>query len=242
MLELLKKMLSDAVIAFVGTLVGSGVTLLGVYLNDKLTAKREEKRARVKQEDETISEVFSPLVFIMERTRDLFSRIFALKQTFEKLPEAAKQEKVIFLLKYFTVSGVESYPQTLEKLLVQKSGFIRSQQLYLDLIILQNYLSTLVSFMFSVLTSKQGSDEISKSLESFSPLVHELDEAISQIRQYSIAKICRNRGYEYKQFFTESKYQELENLLDCLSVAITGETIINWKDAIKQLGKDGDKA
>ena len=107
--------------AFIGTLVGSGITLSSIYLNHRLTVKREEQKSRLKQEEEAISEIFSPLAFMMERTRDLFARIIALKVTLEKLPEAEMQENVNFILKYFAVAGVESYPQTLEKLLVQKS-------------------------------------------------------------------------------------------------------------------------
>lgn len=223
--------------AFIGTLVGSGITLSSIYLNHRLTVKREEQKSRLKQEEEAISEIFSPLAFMMERTRDLFARIIALKVTLEKLPEAEMQENVNFILKYFAVAGVESYPQTLEKLLVQKSGFIRSPQLYLDLSILQSYLSTVVTFMVSALFSSRNPDDISKSLESFSPIIQELEEAISQIRKYSMAKICRMPKCEYTQFFTEKKYQEIENHLERLSVAITGKAIVNWSDLIKQFGE-----
>jgi hypothetical protein len=226
----------EAVTALIGTLVGSGITLVGIYLTHTLYVRNEERKTRLKQEEDAISEIFSPLVFMMEKTRSLFARIMTWKQVID-LPKAERQERLLSAVQYFVIAGVQSYPQTLEKLLVQKSGFIRSQELYIDLLTLQNYLATVVGFIFSIIGREMESDERSKALGSFSPIVQELEEAIAQIRTYSIAKVCRKQGSEYKQFFTEKKIQQVESLLDQLSIVITGEAIADWDNLLKQLGK-----
>jgi len=67
----------------IGVAVGSGITLTGIYLTHLLTEKREEKKKEMEREKEAISQVFSPLVFILQKTGDLFVRIVALHDTLE---------------------------------------------------------------------------------------------------------------------------------------------------------------
>ena len=215
----------------IGVAVGSGITLTGIYLTHLLTEKREEKKKEMEREKEAISQVFSPLVFILQKTGDLFVRIVALHDTLEKMSETEDKvsKNIVFTLNYLTVKGTESYPQALENLLIHCSGLIGNQQFYYDLVILQSYLSTIVDFLNAlILRSNKNPLELKRYLSALGPIIVQLDEAIGEMRKYSIAKTSRMKKYEYKRYFTEQQYSELEHHINEANKLMTGLDVPIW--------------
>jgi len=229
--------------AVTGTLIGSGIgagiTLLTVYLTHSLTEKREKRKVEMEREEAAISQVYSPLVFILEKTRGMFASIMALANTLKGLSEAeSKNEISIFILNYVVAEKSATYPKVLENLLLHKSGFIRSSQFYLDLVVLESYLSTIVGFLnMLIFRSAEKPAQLRKCVSSMGPLVQSLDEAIGSLREYSIAKAIR-KTVEYRSFFTQQKYAELEGYVDEISKTITGEGVIDWKTLLERMRKD----
>ena len=226
--------------AFIGVLLGSGISVLVTYLSHRWTKKRERQKLEIEREMEAISQIFSPLVFILNNVRDLFVSIISLHNTLQKLSETGeKQEKIVSLLSYFAVENTRSHPQALEDLLLHKSGLIKPRQFYFDLTILQSYLSTIVTFIARlVFRSDKDPLELKRYLSALAPIINQLDEAITGMREYSMAKTTQLPGYEYKQFFTEERYLELESYLNEANKILTGENITEWPLVLKRLHKD----
>jgi len=138
----------------IGVLLGSAISIVATYLTHRLTEKREKQKSEMEWEKEAISQIFSPLVFILDKTRTLFARIVALHGTLQKMCETEdKPEEAVLILNYLTLERAEHYPQALEDLLMHRSGLIKSPQFYSDLVVLQSYLSTIISFL-AMLVSK----------------------------------------------------------------------------------------
>lgn len=228
--------------AFIGIILGSGISVLVTYLTHRWTEKREKQKIEIEREKEAISQIFSPLVFILNRVRDMFASIIALHNTLQEMPDTVeKREEIVTLLSYVTAKRSAQYPQVLEDMLLHKSGLIRSPQFYGDLVVLQSYLDTIVTFIVQIIPKRDKSpSEIKRYLSALAPLVIQLDEAISKLREYSLAKTSRLPGYDYKQFFTMEKYTELESCLDEASRILTGEGVIEWSLLLKRLRKNHD--
>jgi hypothetical protein len=94
----------------VGVVIGSSISLLSVFLNQRLVEKREDKRIDQKREEKAISEIYSPLVFLLDRTRELFVYILSFKQALE-VSAVTKDElkEASFLLQYFTSKNLFNY-------------------------------------------------------------------------------------------------------------------------------------
>jgi hypothetical protein len=223
--------------ALIGILIGSGISILVTYITHRFTEERETQKIDIEREKEAISEIYSPLVFVLDKTRNLFAGIVALHNTFEKMSETKeKPEEAVFILNYFMLENSKSYPQVLEDLLMHKSGLIESSQFYADLVVFQSYLSTIVSFLgMLVLRSNKKPIELKRYLSALAPLIIQLDEAISKMRQYSLAKTTRLSRYEYNQYFTEEKYSELEGYIDEVNKAMTGQYVLDWPLHMKRL-------
>jgi len=221
----------------VGVLIGSGISILVTYITHRLTEKREEQKVEVEREEEAISQIFSPLVFILDNTRNLFATIAALHNALQKMSETGdKHEEAVLILNYLTLERNKSYPQALEDLLMHRAGFIKSRQFYTDLIVLQSYLSTIVSFL-GLLVSRSDKKplQLKRYLSALGPIVIQLDEAVSRMRKYSLARTTRLAKYEYKQYFTEEKYSELESHVNEVNRAMTGEDVPKWPLPLKRL-------
>jgi len=223
--------------ALIGILIGSGISILVTYITHRLTEERETQKIDIEREKEAISQIYSPLVFVLDKTRSLFARIVALHNTFEKMSETEdKPEKVVFILNYLTLERSESYPRVLEDLLMHRSGLIESRQFYADLVVFQSYLSTIVSFLgMLVLRSDKNPIELKRYLSTLAPIIIQLDEAISEMRKYSIAKTTRLSKYEYNQYFTEEKYLELEGYINEANKVMTGQYVLDWPLHMKRL-------
>src|SRR3990170_7085284 len=133
---------------------------------------------------------------------------------------------VVPVLSFFTADRIERYAEALEDLLLHKSGLIKNHQFYVDLVVLQSYLSSLVTFV-AQLISKSDKDipKLRVYLSALAPVLIALDQAIGEMRRYALQKTTRMSKPEYKQFFTEKKYSELESHLDEANKVLTGEGI-----------------
>lgn len=231
--------MSDAFIGFVGALIGSAITLVATLINNRMIEKREIRKKEMEREREAISQIFSPLVFILDKTRDLFVRIVALHNTFEKMSKARRNKEAVLILNYFAAKGSESYPQMLESLLIHGAGLIKCRQFYADLLVLQSYLSTTVGFLSHlILKSDKKPAQLKSYLTNFAPLLIQLDEGITQMRAYSLAKASGLHEPQYKHFFTEERFLELEGYVDEINKAMTGEHVLKWPLPIKRLIED----
>lgn len=222
--------------AIVGTLIGSGITLLATYLAHYFSEKREIRRAKEKREEEAISQVYSPLVFVLDETRSLFAKILATQETLKRTANKENRYRTaIFIINYLTARHGEIHSKVLQDLLMHKSGLIESKEFYFDLLMFQSYLSTLVSFLGMLISrSFENASQLRQYITSLGPLIKMLDEAISKMRKYSIAKVSR-QTVKYKQFFTKQKYLELESYIDEASKVIVGKEVIDWRALMKQL-------
>jgi len=224
----------------IGILIGSGISIVVTYLTHRLIEKREKQKNEMEWENEAISQVFSPLVFILDKTRELFARIVALHNTLQKMcgTEDKPKKEAVLVLNYLTLERAESYPQALQDLLMHRSGLIKSPQFYSDLSVLQSYLSTIIFFL-ALLVSKSDKSplELKQYLSALGPIVIQLDEAITGMRKYCVAKTTRLLKYEYEQYFTEEKYSELEGYINEVNKAITGENILDWPLPLQLLSR-----
>jgi len=229
----------------IGVLLGSAISIVATYLTHRLTEKREKQKSEMEWEKEAISQIFSPLVFILDKTRTLFARIVALHGTLQKMCETEdKPEEAVLILNYLTLERAEHYPQALEDLLMHRSGLIKSPQFYSDLVVLQSYLSTIISFLAMLVSKSDKSPlELKQYLSTLGPIVIQLDEAITGMRRYSLAKTTRiSKKYEYEQYFTEEKYSELEGYINEANKVMTGRNVLDWPLPLKLLSeKEIDK-
>lgn len=226
--------------ALSGVLIGSGISILVTYLTHRWAWKRERQKTDMELEEEAISQIFSPLVFILEKVRDISARVVALHETILKIPKTGDKEKatpmIVPVLSFLTADRIECYADALEDLLLHKSGLIKNHQFYIDLVVLQSYLSTLVTFV-AQLISKSDRDipKLRAYLSALAPVLIALDEAIGEMRRYALQKTIRLPKQEYKQFFTEKKYSELESHLNEANKVLTGEGIAEWPLPLKRL-------
>ena len=218
-------------------MVGSGVTLIAIYLTHYFSEKRETRRIEEKRKEKAISQVYSPLVFILDETRRLFAKILATQETLKRVSNNKKEyQTAIFIINYLTAKHGEIHSKVLQDLLMHKSGLIEPKEFYFDLLMFQSYLSTLVSFL-SILISRSSEKvvQLRQYIASLGPLIKTLDEAISEMRKYSIAKVG-GKIVKYKRFFTEQKYSEVEKYIDEVSKVIAGKEMMDWRTLMKQLG------
>lgn len=230
-------MSSDALIGLAGVAVGSGLSLFSVYLSQNLTEKREKLKALVAREEEAISEIYSPLVFILEKSRDIFARVLALKDTYGLLSEAKIEINDVSppFFQYLFIKEAAKYPKMLEDILLHKAG-LAEPAFYIDLIELQSYLSTIVSFLENLIAKAEKPEKLQKHVSSFGPLIRELDEALGRMRTYSISKVARSKA-EYTPFFDDKKFSELEGYVDAINKSLTGEDVLDWKRNLDRLNK-----
>jgi hypothetical protein len=225
--------------AIVGTLIGSGITLLATYLTHNFSEKREKLQAVRRREEEAISQVYSPLVFMLDKIRKLFAMTLATKETLKRVPETEDEQKIsLFIINYLTAREAAVHPKALEDMLMHKSGLIESTQFYADLLILQSYLSTIVSFLdFLIPKSSEKPTQLRQYILSLGPIFRILDDAISEMRKYAMTKTSR-QTITYKQFFTEQKYSELEGYINEANKVMTGHEVMDWNNLLKRLNED----
>jgi hypothetical protein len=227
----------------IGSGIGAGISIIVTYLTHRWTWERERKKTDMELEEEEISQIFSPLVFILQKVRDIFVYFVGLHDTILKIPRTKDKEKdtgmevpILSFLGARAADKIDSYADALEDLLLHKGGLIKTYEFYLDLVILQSYLSTLVKFV-ARLISKNDKDipKLRVYLSTLAPVLIALDEAIGEMRMYALKKTTRRPKPEYKQFFTQKKYSELENHLDEAIKVLNGEGIPEWPLPLKRL-------
>ena len=226
--------------ALFGVVIGALISIIVTYLTHRWTWKRERQKTEIELEEEAISQVFSPLVFILEKVGEISASIVALHEAILRISKTEDKENatsmMVATLSFLTADRIERYANALESLLLHKSGLIKNHQFYIDLMILQSYLSTLVYFV-AQLISKSDKDvsKIIACLSTLAPVFIALDEAIWQMRRYALKKTRRLPKQEYKQFFTHEKYSELENYLNEANKVLTGQGIPEWPLPLKRL-------
>jgi len=226
--------------AFVGVLIGSGISIIVAYLNHRWTEKRESQKIEIERQNEAISQIYSPLVFILHKARDAFVVIAAFQKTLQETSNIEEIPKdMVRGLSYFPAVKARTYSQALEDMLIHKSGLIEPNQFYFDLSILQSYLSTLFD-QFNILASKSDIElyKLKQYFSELAPIIIQLDEAISQMRNFAMAQTARLQKYEYNLFFTEKKYLELEGYLNKAHIILTGGNIPEWSLVLSGLRED----
>ena len=221
----------------VGTLMGFSITLVAIFLEHTFSVKREERREERKRKEEAISQVYSPLVFMLDKTRGLFARILATHEALKKASETEAKEQITaaFILNYLTTRYATAHSKVLENLLTHKSGLIDSKEFYFDLLIFHSYLSTITSFLNMILLRyAKAPTKLSRYFSSLEPIIRELELAIEKMKNYSLAKVSRQM-VKYEQFFTEQKFLEVEDYVDQVSKEITGGKVSDWQDLLKRL-------
>jgi len=221
----------------VGTLIGSFITLLAIFLEHNFSEKREERREERKRKEEAISQVYSPLVFMLDKTRKLFARILATHEALKMASETEAKEQITaaFILNYLTARYAATHSKVLEDLLIHKSGLIDSKEFYSDLLLLQSYLSTITSFLdMMIQRSTEAPAQLTRCLSSLGPLIRELELAIGKMKNYSLAKVSR-QFVKYEQIFTEEKFLEVEGYINQVSQEITGHEVLDWQDLLERL-------
>jgi hypothetical protein len=114
---------------------------------------------------------------------------------------------------------------------------IESPLLYIDLVNLQSYLSTTVSFLDSlIMKSVENPAALEKYVESFCPTLNELDKAIAFMRTYSMQMATRQNAV-YGGYFDEKRFSEIEGKIDELNKMLSGEGVPAWEDMLKGLKK-----
>jgi len=73
--------------ALFGVLIGSGISIIVTYLTHRWAWKRERQKTDMALEEEAISQIFSPLVFILEKVREISVSVVALHDTILKIPK-----------------------------------------------------------------------------------------------------------------------------------------------------------
>ncbi len=232
----------DVLIGLAGVAIGSIISLMSVYLNQKLTEKREDHKTKIAREEEAISQVYSPLVFVLEKTRDLFAIILALKGAYKSMCDSQEEDnKAISMIQvfipYFAARRAASHPKVIEDLLLHKAGLIESKFFYADLVMLQSYLSTVVGFLDSLIPkSREKPNLLKQYVSSFGPMIVELERAVGEMRKYVLAKTMRHK-VEYKEFFDENKYSEMERYVSEVNKTIMGIDVPDWENELGKLGK-----
>jgi len=231
----------------VGVLIGSGISIVVTYLDHRWSEKGEKHKIEIERENEAISKVFSPLVFILDKARSLFASIIALTSALKEIPNVEEQKKIeeqkniVSFGIYLTMKKATIHPRALEDLLLHEAGLIKPSQFYFDLGILQNYFSTIVDFLQLAYRSDKDSHKLIQYFTTLTPLFIQLDEAISQMRKYAMGRTARLPKCEYKQFFTEQKYSELEGYLNKSHQTLTGKIIPDWSSILGTLLEDKEQ-
>ncbi|XHH09792.1 MAG: hypothetical protein ACFCUE_03970 [Candidatus Bathyarchaeia archaeon] len=230
-------MSTEAIIGFVGAVLGSAVSLGGVVLSQYLIKKNDDRKDSVAKEDVAITEVYSPLVFLLDRTRELFVSIISLEKTLENHPEPKKSNFEPFILQYYIAKRAARHPKAFEDLLI-KNAALMNPILYYDLLTFQSYLDTTYQYLdYLIIPSIKEPDELQKRLRSFGPIIKELDLAVEHIRTYSAKKVIRSKS-KYVLFFDPDKNSKFEKCVDEINITITGAEIPDWDNILKCLQKD----
>lgn len=215
-----------------GVVIGSAISIVTVFFNQRLIEKNEKRKEQTAREEQAITEVFSPLVFSLEKIREVFVGFATLQKVMIEIPPSKERDNAALLFTNLFVTKAEIHPKLLEELLTKKAGLMELA-LYNDLLQLYSYLDTVNSFfeMFTMFNEKVAS--LKDFLEKLRPLIVELDLAISQLRIYAGQRATR-QNTRYSLFFDEKKIEQLELRIDEINKAITGLEVPDWDTLIKK--------
>lgn len=200
-------------------------TLVSIVISNKISEKREIKKIKAEEEAKAINEIYSPLVFLLQRNRDFFVKILSLRGIFEKSPDKEDEPEINILLAII-FKNVYKYSNKFETFLYNKFGMIRPKEISLDLYLYYEYMDEMEHYCSSLKSLEIGA--LKEVIEFFVPILNILDEATERLREMAISR-CANLDYTYKPFFTESVISNIEKELEFLHIKIFGSKKIDWK-------------
>jgi hypothetical protein len=234
-------MSTDAVVGLIGAALGSAASLGGVVLSQYFRDKNDKRKYLLATEEAAITQVYSPLVFLLNKTREIFVGIIALEKTLKDHPELKGKDKLTpYVVQYYVAKKAALFPKAFEDLLSQKAALMEPT-LFFDLLTFQSYLETTCRFLDAlVIPSLNEPPKLQTMLKSFGPIIKELDSAIGKMRIYAGKKVIRQKP-SYELFFKQETIDNLEKYVEAINVAITGIAIPDWDKTLENLHDDETK-
>lgn len=229
---------------YLGILFGFILSLLtsivSIILSNRITEKRETRKTKMEEEKKAILEIYSPLVFLLEKSRDLFIKILSLKKALDEVneKEIVKTEVDVRIFLVILFRDVYTYSETLKKLLINKLGIVKPRGVYKDLILYQSYLGTIAEYCHSLQWKKMKIITLKEVLDFFVPILSKLEEATAHLREMALARTMGLKNYKYKTFFTETVYSDLEKKIESLHIKMYGSRIPEWGKLFIEDSKD----
>jgi hypothetical protein len=222
----------ETLIGFGGIVIGSTISLLSIYLNQHLTDESEKRKEQISREKEAITQVFSPLVFVLDGTREVFATLLVAKNTLDNSLEIDENGKLLIInLLKSQKSKLETHPRILKELLIGKSGLMEPT-FYGDLFYFWSYLDAIIGFVDVLVTKAlSNSQRLQEYINSFIPIIREVDTANERIRVYALQKVTRQK-VEYNVFFIKEKTAEIEGFINKTNQLLTGVDIPDWDNLL----------
>jgi hypothetical protein len=140
----------------------------------------------------------------------------------------------LFFVQYLLARKAAIHPKVLEELLMKKAGLMEPSY-YSDLFFFQSYLETIVHLLDTlIMSSLEEPKKLQSYLNSFGPIIKELDTAIERMRLYAGQRTTRQHA-KYTQFFDEKKIAEIETYINDANKELTGTNVPDWEETIKKM-------
>lgn len=226
------ELLTGAAITILGTVLGVLVTFGATYYTSILSEKQDKNKTKRELEIKSLEEIYSPLIFLIDKTRNIYASIIALQNTINNLPVETLENVIneFDIANKLITSDMNKYYHEIENLLKTKIYLIDSKDYYRDLFLFISYLDTLNDLFMQV----KFNNKIKETIDSFRPLITTLEGVTANLREYAIAKTSYNEKYKYALFFTDELYQKTEKQIDDINIQIHGIKVIPWEKIIKE--------
>jgi len=218
----------------IGFTLGLVATSFSTYLSYKMTERQEARKIEREQEIRAIMEIYSPLVFLLEKNREFFARIIALEKALHDVISKELGNTDINAITKLIFLDVKMYSTKLEDLLIDKLGIVKPKELYLDISLYLSYLNTLVGYCSSLQSKDINIEKLKEVLSSFFPILAILEKATSNLREMALAKTMHISKYSYKPYFTEKVRSNIEDRIDNLNIKIYGSKVPEWEKLFKR--------
>ena len=216
-----------------GVVIGAAISLtaamLGLLISHNLEIKKIKFEEQLKKKDTSLKEIFSPLIFIINKNRDFFVKVHALNRTFNKFDTTTLNEKQIEEIRdaLLFLSSSYDYPKDLKNLLYNKLYLITDVDVYMDTNIYTSYLNDV--YAYYVYISSKDVNTVKEVIQKMIPIIKVLDEASDNLYQYAIAQTLHNEKYSYLLYFTKSRMEKMDKLVNDLNISVLGEPVIEWE-------------
>jgi len=78
------ELLTGAAITILGTVLGALVTFGATYYTSILSKKQDKNKTKRELEIKSLEEIYSPLIFLIDKTRNIYARGFRFTSFFVK--------------------------------------------------------------------------------------------------------------------------------------------------------------